>query len=67
MPSYTCPVCEMTAEPAAQIRTVAICRHCGSSLVVAPDGTASRATAADTLALSEPERQTLRTSRGRTR
>lgn len=67
MPSYTCPVCETTADPAAQVRTVAVCGHCGASLTIAPDGTASRATAVDTLALTEPERQTLRKARGRTR
>lgn len=67
MPSYTCPVCELTADPAAQVRDVAVCGHCGASMRIGPDGTASRATAADTLALSEAERQTLRKARGRTR
>lgn len=68
-----CPVCGVTAEPAAQVRQILICANpsCGASLVDMADGTiprlVRRATAADTTTLSDAELQTLRTARKRTR
>jgi hypothetical protein len=63
----TCPVCWQTAELAAQIRSVAVCASCGASFVIEADGSNRRATATDTTALTDAERQTLRKARGRTR
>lgn len=54
-------------EPAARIANVGICPNCGASFAFDADGTIRRATAADTTALSEADRQTLRKARGRTR
>jgi hypothetical protein len=63
----SCPVCQVTSpEPAAQIGAVAICPHCTSSIVIEPAGF-RRATAADTVPLSEHDRNTLRKARGRRR
>jgi hypothetical protein len=65
--SISCPVCQVTSPaPAAQIGAVAICPHCGSSIVIDGAGI-RRATAADTVPLSEHDRNTLRTARGRRR
>lgn len=64
MASYTCPSCETTSEPAAQIGVIAVCGSCGASLVVSEDGV-RLATAADTTTLRPSDLQTLRTARGR--
>jgi hypothetical protein len=48
----TCAVCGKSGEPAAHIATVAVCSFCGVSNAIALDGTVTRATAADTTALS---------------
>lgn len=63
----TCPLCEVTADPAAQIGAVVVCAHCGASLVLEEGYAARRATAADTTGLSPADLQTLRKARGRTR
>lgn len=68
MSAICCPVCETTAAPAATIGALAVCAHCGASLVVTEaDGTVRRATAADTTGLSAADLDTLRKARGRTR
>jgi hypothetical protein len=66
MTQICCPVCETTAEPAAQVGAIAVCAFCGASLHV-EDGGSRRATAADTTSLTAAELQTLRTSRKRSR
>lgn len=43
-----CPACGTATEPAASVRALSICGHCGASLVVDAGGQASRATARDT-------------------
>jgi predicted amidohydrolase len=60
----TCPTLGHTFDtPAARIATVGICPICGASYAVNPDDTIRRATAADTVPLSEADRDTLRKAR----
>jgi hypothetical protein len=65
--SAPCPVCASGAEPAVQVGALAVCAHCGGSFVILEDGTARRATGADTLHLSAADLETLRKARKRTR
>lgn len=63
-----CPAChDDMQQPAARVGAVAVCPKCGASFVIETDGATRRATAADTTALTDAERQTLRKARGRTR
>lgn len=64
MASYTCPSCEMTTEPAAQIGAIVVCGSCGASLHVSDDGV-RLAIAADTLTLNGDDLQRLRKARGK--
>lgn len=61
----TCPVCDGTADPAAQVGTIAVCANCGASIAGEPDGTVRRATAVETSELSDADLDTLRAARGR--
>lgn len=54
-----CPLCGFAEEPKASIRALAICGHCGASLVVDAGGQAHRATALDTAGFDELEMQQL--------
>jgi len=63
MSRLTCPVCQQVGEPAAQVATIAICRHCGSSLNMSISGDVTRATALDTEALSVSDLEVLRRAR----
>jgi hypothetical protein len=54
-----CPVCGFAEEPAASIRALSICGHCGASLVVDAGGQATRATANDTAGFDVLEMQQL--------
>jgi predicted amidohydrolase len=63
MSELACPVCDVTREPAARVGNVAICGSCGSSLVVNPDGTVTRATAQHTAVLGPTDLQLLTKAR----
>jgi predicted amidohydrolase len=64
----TCPAQGHTFDtPAVRIANVGICPVCGDSYAVNQDGTIRRATAADTVPLSEADRDTLRKARPFTR
>ena len=58
----SCPVCQVTAEPAAQLGAIAVCRACGASLHVDASGI-RRATFADTTALGKADLSTLQHAR----
>jgi len=63
MSALTCPVCQVTIEPAAHIGTVAICARCGASLVVEQNGVVRRAVALDVDALMPKDRTELAKAR----
>jgi len=64
MPSYSCPVCHVTGEPAAEVAGIVVCGACGSSLVVDDTGI-RRASGGDTLLLTPADLQALRNARGK--
>lgn len=64
----TCPATDHTFEaPAVRVGPVGICPVCGRSIAFDEDGSVRLATAADTVPLTEPERNLLRKARGRKR
>lgn len=62
-----CPAGHTLSEPTTRIGDVGVCPECRQSFAFNADGSTRRATAADTVNLTEDERQTLRAARGRTR
>lgn len=70
MSAITCPLCQSTAEPAAQVGRVVICANpaCASpALYLEADGSVRLATGAETVGLTDAQLHTLRKARGRTR
>ena len=53
--TITCPHCQRAAVPAFRLGPLAVCASCGHSLVIAPNGAVSRATALDTEVLTPSE------------
>ena len=61
----TCPVCGVTAEPAAAVAPILVCGHCGASLVDDPATGIRRATGNDTPGLKAVDLRTLQQARAR--
>lgn len=59
----TCPICGVSAEPAAQVGGVTICGHCGASLFLDPGKPIRRATGDDLAGLSAVNLRTLQHAR----
>jgi hypothetical protein len=62
---FVCPVCHHDAEPAAQVRDLAVCAACGMSVRVDDQGLATRASTADLHGLWPLELAALVRARGR--